>query len=478
MNKTLTVTSGIPRAGNGKVIKTKIPFRRILIFLLAALEGLVYGYDTGVVAGALLFLKKDMGLTPAMQGLIVSALLFGSLIAAPIAGFLSDRFGARKLIALAGVLFLIGSLGCAFSPTPQILIIFRFLLGVAVGIGTVQVPVYLAELSPAALRGRLTSLYQLMVASGIFLAYVFGYILSHSGDWRMMFMIAAAPAILLTAGVYFLPDSPRWLAKRDRLADAKVILHNMLDQQEAEREYRDLQIISPAAKISLSVVLKEQWVVKILLLVLCMSILQQALGINTIVYYTPTILQAAGFTPSMAILTGVGLQFLSIIVTFILGMIVDRTGRRILLGIGAFIMSCSMLTLGLIFHFGVLGNAFGASISIACLAVFKVAFSLSWGPVLWIVLPEILPLKIRSLAMGACVFASYVANFIVSFSFPVLLASGPTAAFGTFAGFGIAAIALVYWWLPETARKSLEQIETDSNTVGVTTGSTAVRTPR
>ncbi|TKI08883.1 sugar porter family MFS transporter [Martelella alba] len=365
MKSTLQNMPDIPESGNRNAKHSKMPFRRILIFLFAALEGLVYGYDTGVVAGALLFLKKEMAPTPVMQGLIVSALLFGSLLAAPIAGMLSDRFGARKLIALAGMLFFIGSLGCALSPNSTVLILFRFVLGIAVGVGTVQVPVYLAELSPAALRGRLTSLYQLMVASGIFLAYVFGYFLSGNGNWRMMFMVAAAPAVLLTMGIFFLPDSPRWLVKRGRLADARTVLGNMLEPEEAQREYRDLQTLSPAGKYHFSAIVREKWVINVLLLVLSMSVLQQALGINTIVYYTPTILQAAGFTPSMAILTGVGLQFLSIIVTFILGIIVDRTGRRILLGIGAFVMACSMMTLGSVFHYHMLGNSLGSGIGIA-----------------------------------------------------------------------------------------------------------------
>lgn len=440
----------------------KSPARVGIIYFLAALEGMVYGYDTGVVAGALLFLKKDMGLTPAMQGLVVSALLFGSIVAAPITGFFSDRLGARKLIALAGVLFFIGSAGCALAPNVALLIGFRFILGVAVGVGTVQVPVYLAELSPAASRGRLTSLYQLMVATGILFAYVFGYFLAPTESWRIMFGIATLPAILLTAGVYFLPDSPRWLAKKGRLPEARIILEKTRSLGEAEEEFADLRSIKPTERFSLGDMVKDQWLRRVLVIVLCMSVLQQALGINTIVYYTPTILQAAGFTPSMAILTGVGLQILSLVMTFVLGRIVDKTGRRILLKLGAVAMAASMVALGVIFHFNLLSGTVGSSFGVACLAVFKMAFSLSWGPVLWIVLPELLPLKARGPAMGACVFASYVANFVVSSLFPILLASGPSIAFGTFAGFGVLAILLVIFYLPETARRTLEQIEADN----------------
>ncbi len=430
-----------------------------LIYFFGSLEGLVFGYDTGVVAAALLFIKKEMALSPAMQGLIVSSLLFGSIVAAPVTGYLREKLGARLLISLSGLLFLIGSLGAALAPDPVILIVFRIVLGVAVGMGTVLVPVYLAELSPAATRGRITTQYQLLIAIGIFIAYIVGWAFSLSGDWRWMFGVAAAPALILSLGWFVLPESPRWLVKRGRIAEARQVLAQTRAAGNVERELANIQKVSAARGFSVRELMRDPWLRRVLLIALAMSALQQALGINTIVYYGPTILQAAGIPASYAILTEASLQVLSILSTFALGMTVDRLGRRLPLFMGAAAMTVSMTALGIVFHFHALHSTSGSGFAVISLAVFKVAFSLSWGPVLWIVLPEILPLKARSAGMGACAMAIYIVNFILSSIFPALLAAGPAATFGTFALFGVVACVLVRRALPETAQQSLEQIE-------------------
>lgn len=429
-----------------------------LIFFLAALEGLVFGYDTGVVAGALLFIRQDLGLTPALEGLVVGALLLGSLIAAPVAGWLSGRVGARRLIGAAGLLFVIGSLGAALAPDATVLILFRFVLGIAVGIGSVQVPVYLAELSPAATRGRLTSLYQLMTATGIFLAYVVGYLFAATGDWRTMFGVAVVPAVLLTAGVLVLPESPRWLARRRRFAEAQAALEATRPPAEGARDLDEIRTLA-TAPVRLRDLLRDRWTRRVLVIVLALAAFQQVLGINTIVYYSPTILQTAGFSAGAAIFAGGALQALSIVSTFVLGRVVDRAGRRVLLMAGALVMAASMASLGAIFATGALGAGGGAGAAVACLAVFKAAFSASWGPIVWIVLPELLPLHGRGAAMGACVFTVYAANFIISTLFPILLASGPAVTFGAFAAMGVLAFLFVAAMLPETARRTLEEIE-------------------
>jgi sugar porter (SP) family MFS transporter len=438
---------------------TQSRFKIALIYFFGALEGLAFGYDTGVVAGALLFIKKEMALSPAAQGLVVSSLLLGSIIAAPITGYVSDKLGARRLIACAGTLFLVGSLGAALAPDPAILIAFRFLLGVGVGIGKVQVPIYLSELAPARSRGRLTSLYQLMTATGIFLAYIVGYFFAGSGNWRMMFGVAMVPAALLILGVFLLPNSPRWLARHGRLTEARETLLRTRSREEADREFADIQKFVPRSALSLRDLVRDPWLKRVLLIALAMAIFQQALGINTIVYYTPTILQKAGFTASAAILTWVCLQALSIVMTFILGRIVDSAGRRIMLMAGAIVMAASMAALGTIFQLGIVSSGAGAGSAIACLAIFKAAFSVSWGPLLWVVMPELLPVRARGAAMGACVFTTYCGNFIISSVFPILLASGPAGAFGTFAGCAVLACLVIFLWLPETARRTLEEIE-------------------
>ncbi len=433
--------------------------RTRLIFLLGSLEGLVFGYDNGVIAGALLFIRKAMALTPAMQGLVVSALMAGAIIAAPISGKLGDRLGGPRLIAVAGGMFLLGSLGAALAPNPAILIGFRLVLGIGIGIGTVQVPMYLAELSPAASRGALTSLYQLMIAIGIFIAYLVGYGFSWTGNWRMMIGAGAVPAALLILGATLLPNSPRWLVRRGRIDEARRVLGATRSAEAAERELLDIRNLVRTTRLSLGDLVRDPWLKRVLVIALCLAVFQQALGINTIVYYTPTILQSAGFGPSSAILTGGSLQILSIAMTFLLGRIVDRAGRRILLMLGALVMATSMALLGLIFASGLLSDAAGSTMAVACLAIFKAAFSASWGPVVWIAMPELLPLRARGAAMGCCVLTTFCVNVLISSLFPILLASGPAIAFGAFAAAGLLACLVVHRLLPETAGRTLEQIE-------------------
>jgi sugar porter (SP) family MFS transporter len=457
IRRSRTASALSPNISGAADARRKIP--PVLIYFFGALEGFVFGYDTGVVAGALLFVEKDMALTPAMQGLVVSALLFGAIVVAPVSGYVSDRIGARRLLMAASLFFLVGSLGCSASVHPTTLIAFRFVLGIGIGIGAVQVPVYLAELSPASSRGRITSLYQLMVATGIFVAYIVGYVLSKSGDWRTMFLVAAVPAALLFGGVLLLPESPRWLAKKGRVAEARDILLRTRTPEQAEQEYNGIASLAPQAKFSWSNFLRDRWLRRALLLAIAFAAFQQALGINTIVYYSPSILHAAGFPASAAILVAVGLQGLSIVMTLTLGGIVDWVGRRRLLMSGALAMATSMAILGAIFQFGLLNGGLGAGVAVACLAVFKAAFSLSWGPVLWIVLPELLPLHGRGPTMGACVFTNFAMNFVIASVFPILLASGTAVAFGTFAICGVAACVLTARLLPETARRTLEEIE-------------------
>ncbi len=433
--------------------------RNWLIYGLGALEGLVFGYDSGVVAGALLFIKKDMHVTPGVQRLIVSGLLFGGLIGSTFSGRLAEKIGNRRLLTLVGVIFVIGSLGCARAITPEMLVAFRILLGLGIGIGAVQVPVYLAEIAPAALRGRITSLYQLLIAIGILLAYVIGYGLSGKGDWRDMFAIAAIPGAILCCGSFFIPESPRWLAGHERWGEARQVLLRNRTPEEAESELDGIRALRATVKLSFADIMKEEWLRRMLFLGIALAIFQQMVGINTIVYYTPTILQAAGFKPSQAILTAVGLQSLSVIMTVLLGRIVDHVGRKPLLIGGALVMAASMAALGIIFQLHLLAVGSGATFAVTCLAVFKATFSLTWGPVFWIVLPELLPLKARSRTMSACVFTTYTANFLIASIFPTLLASGTAIAFGTFAVSGIAAAIVVSRFLPETARRTLEQIE-------------------
>lgn len=433
---------------------------RFSTYLIAALGGLLFGYDTGIIAGAILFIRQSFRLDPLEQGLVVSSLVLGAVGGAAMAGYLSDRFGRRRLLLLAGAVYAGGAVGSALAPSEAALIGFRLLLGLAVGTSSVVVPLYLAEMAPTPIRGALTSLNQLMIAIGIFTSYLITFLLSGSGDWRMMLGLAAVPAIFMLVGLRFQDDSPRWLVTRGRTEEARSVLARTHGPNEVEREIAEIRRASHASsRLGILDLLRTPWLRRRLLLAAMLAIFSQLVGINTIVYYAPTILNDAGFGKSAAILNSVGLASLSILATLVAASLVDRVGRRPLMLGGLVGMVASMVIIGFIFLGNGLHTTQGRIIALTCLAVFKLAFSVSWGPLLWVMLPELLPLHVRGTAMGGAVFLNWTANFAVSLLFPVLLAVGAGWAFELFAAFGLVAFVVTAKWLPETSGRSLEMLE-------------------
>ena len=429
-------------------------------YLIGALGGLLFGYDTGIIAGAILFIRKAFGLTALEQGAVVSSLVLGALAGAVTTGYWSDRFGRRRLLLLAAAVYAGGAIGAALAPSVRMLIGFRLLLGLAVGVSSVLVPLYLAEMAPTAVRGALTSLNQLMIASGIFISYLATYALSGSGNWRLMLALAALPAALMLVGLGFQDESPRWLIAHGRIEEARAVLTRSRNPAEVPRELAEIQRVDQAgSRQGMLALLRNPRLRRSLLLAALLAVFQQLLGINTIVYYAPTILTAAGFGDSAAIVNSVGLASLSIVATLIAAGLVDRIGRRPLMLYGLIGMVVSMATIGGVFFSGALHGGNGGVLAVACLALFKLAFSLSWGPVVWVMLPELLPLHVRGTVMGGAVFLNWATNFGVSLLFPVVLAAHAGAAFEVFAGFGLLAFVLTARWLPETAGRSLEALE-------------------
>jgi sugar porter (SP) family MFS transporter len=433
---------------------------RLWSYLIGALGGLLFGYDTGIIAGAILFLRKDFALDPMAQGLVVSSLVLGALAGAATTGYLSDRFGRRRLLLLAGAVYAAGAIGAALAPSATVLIGFRLLLGLAVGVSSVLVPLYLAEMAPTSVRGALTSLNQLMIALGIFVSYLVTFALSSSGDWRLMLGLAAVPAAFMLIGLWFQDESPRWLIAHGRTEEARAVLARTQDPAEAERELAEIERVRErGSRLGILELLRNRGLRRGMLLAAMLAVFQQLVGINTIVYYAPTILSAAGFGDSAALLNSVGLASLSIIATLIAASIVDRVGRRPLMLGGLVGMLVSMAALGAVFSGGGLHAGSGEALAVTCLAAFKIAFSLSWGPLVWVMLPELLPLQVRGTVMGGAVFLNWAANFLVSLFFPIVLAAGAGVAFELFAGLGVFALVLTARWLPETTGRSLEAIE-------------------
>ncbi|MQA10923.1 MAG: sugar porter family MFS transporter [Pseudonocardiaceae bacterium] len=427
-------------------------------YIFGALGGLLFGYDLGVVAGALLLIEPELGLSPLETGFVTSSLLVGGMLGALSAGRLADRRGRRGLVLLAGAVFAVGCLIASVAPNLELIVIGRFVMGLAVGALAATVPIYLAEIAPAKHRGALSGLNQLMISTGILAAYLVNVAFDDAGQWRWSFGLALVPAIALLIGVYRQPESPRWLVKMGREDEARAILASRGNEHEFE-EIRTV-VAEQGARTKVTALLRDRKLRRILVIGVGVAFLQQVIGINTIIYYAPTILTELGFDDSAALLTNAGLGALTVVVTVIMLLLVDKIGRRIPLILGALGMTACMAVLGLVFLAGdISGGGASGWIAITCLSLFKVFFSLSWGGMVWILLGEIFPLRVREPAMGMATFMNWTGNLLVGLFFPVLLAVGTGGVFFMFAGVGVLAFFFALTMIPETKGKTLEQIE-------------------
>lgn len=433
--------------------------RVVLLYVCGAFGGLLSGYDMGIVAGAQLFITRELHLSSWMQGAFVSSLMIGAIVGCLGAGAVTERWGRRPVLLTTGVVFAAGALGMALAAGPWWLIGFRTVTGVAVGVASAVIPSYLSELAPTRIRGRVSTMNQMMIAVGIFLSYLLAFALSDAGAWRWMLGLAVVPAACLFLGMWFQPETPRWLATHGRTDEAREVLGRLHGPDEAEAELAEIHRAARRHQAGARELWRDRRVRRALLVALAMAVIQQVIGSNTIVFYAPTILKAAGFGDSAALLNSVGLGALSIVVTFVTGRLVDRVGRKPLLLIGLVMMFLSMATLGTVFHFRLLHDAPGQVAAVLALALFKAAYSLSWAPLLWVMLPELFPLRVRSVGVGAGSAANWAANFLVSLLFPVLLAAGTGSVFALFAGIGVLAFLFTVVFVKETTGRSLEELE-------------------
>jgi MFS transporter, SP family, major inositol transporter len=441
--------------------------RLILISLTASIGGLLFGYDTGVVNGALLYMGRDLRLTPADEGLITAVLLLGAALGALLAGRLADRIGRRRTLWLLAGTFVAGALACAAAPDRAALAAFRFLLGLAVGGASVVVPTYLAELAPPGIRGRLVTQNELMIVSGQLLAFAVNAAIAHVwGEshtvWRWMLGVAAVPGIALGIGSVFLPESPRWLIARARPAAAAAVLEGLRPPGTAAREVRviaDLAAAEAAADLGGGSALRIPWVRAVLLVGIGIGIVQQVTGVNSIMYYGTQILSRSGLGIQGALLANVLNGVVSVLATFLGIALVGRMGRRPMLVTGLIGTTSSLLLLG------VVSLLLQPSPSLAYLVLGAMSLFLCFqqgfvSPVTWLLLAEIFPLKVRGLGMGAATLVLWSANFGVAFSFPQLVAGfGVSATFFGFVAVGLLAVAFSARYVPETGGRSLEAIE-------------------
>ncbi|MBD1380722.1 sugar porter family MFS transporter [Metabacillus arenae] len=437
------------------------------IILVSTFGGLLFGYDTGVINGALPFMSEDLGLNSFTEGLVASSLLLGAAIGAVFGGRLSDFNGRRKNILYLAVLFFIGTIGCTLAPNVMTMVIFRFLLGLAVGGSSVTVPTYLAEMSPVERRGRVVTQNELMIVVGQLLAFVFNAILGNTmGDtlhvWRYMLVIAAVPAIFLFVGMLRVPESPRWLISKGRKDGALSILLQIREENRAESEFNEIDAAIVKESETQKATFKEMavpWVRRIVFLGIGIAIVQQITGVNSIMYYGTEILKDAGFQTEAALIANIANGFISVIAVCVGIWFLGRVRRRPMLVIGLIGTTTALLLIG-IFSKVLEGSAALPYVVLSLTVLFLAFMQGAIAPVTWLMLAEIFPLRLRGFGMGISVFCLWITNFIIGLTFPVFLESiGLSTTFFVFTAMGILAIAFVKKYLPETKGRTLEELE-------------------
>src|ERR1700678_824706 len=429
---------------------------------VTALGGLLFGYDTGVVSGSLLFVKKDFGgLSSFQEELITSLLLVGAVVGALLAGRVADLIGRRLTVLITAAIFVVGVLLAAFTPTFPVLLVARIVIGLAVGSASMVVPLYIGEVVPPRVRGGLVSLNQLAITAGILVSYLIDYGLSGSANWRLMFGLAAIPAVLLFVGMLFQKESPHWLIRQDRIDEARDVLKRVRNEDDdVDGEIRDVKEVSrkeAGARELLSPSIRPLVYVGVLL-----AVFQQITGINTVIYYAPTLLQGAGFGSSAALLANVVNGAVNVGMTIVAIWLLDRAGRRPLLLSGTAGMAAGMGITACAFLGGENLHGALAIVAVIGLLVYTGSFAIGLGPVFWLLIAEIYPLRIRGAAMSVAAMANWGANFVVTISFLTLLSA--ISGVGVFFLFGfLTLVALAYFWrkVPETKGRSLQEIERD-----------------
>ncbi|MBC1212245.1 sugar porter family MFS transporter [Listeria booriae] len=440
-----------------------------LIAIISTFGGLLFGYDTGVINGALPYMSKagQLNLTPAGEGIVASSLLFGAAFGAVFGGRLSDRNGRRKNLLMLAVVFFVATLGCTFAPNMAVMVVFRVILGLAVGGASVTVPTYLAEMSPTERRGRMVTQNELMIVTGQLLAFTFnaiiGTTLGEDGNvWRYMLVIATIPAVVLWFGMLILPESPRWLASKGKIGDALRVLQQIREQNVAETELTEIKdnITAEAALDKATFKdLSVKWVRRILFIGLGIAVVQQITGVNSIMYYGTEILRDAGFGTEAALIGNIANGVISVLATFLGIYLLGKIGRRPMLITGLIGTTSALLLIGILSM--LLQGTEALPYVVLSLTVTFLAFQQgAISPVTWLMLSEIFPQRLRGIGMGTTVFCLWITNFLVGFSFPILLAHvGLSITFFMFAVLGVFAILFVKKYLPETKGHSLEQIE-------------------
>src|SRR5258708_36575214 len=426
----------------------------------AAIAGLLFGFDTGVISGAILFIKREFGLTPFTEELLVSAALLGAVCGAALSGKIHELGGRKRTLFGTACLFGVGSILCAVATDVGVLIAGRIAVGLAIGVASYSAPLYIGEIAPREVRGGLVTLNQLAITVGILLAYVVDAAFAPSGNWRWMFGFGLFPALALGLGMAMLPESPRWLLLHQHKEAAMKVLSRIRPTKRLREITAEVSAILKAAEPGHGKLsdLFSPMVMRVLFLGIALAVIQQITGINTVIYYAPTIFQQAGFQSALgSIIATAGVGLVNVLMTMVSIPLLDRAGRRPLLlaSLGGMTLSLAAFGLG----FAIAGVAL-KWIGMLSLAVYIASFAIGLGPVFWLLISEIYPLSIRGQAASVATMANWLSNFLVSLTFLSLLNKfGSVSTFLLYAVLSLAGLWFCFCFVPETKGVPLERLE-------------------
>ncbi len=431
-----------------------------IISSVAAFGGLLFGYDTGVISGAILYIKQEYAVTILQEELIISMVALGAIFGAIFGGPLCDRLGRKKIVLSSSLIFIVSAIGLSFSGSVIEIIFWRFLVGIAIGVSSATAPLYIAELAPRQIRGALVTINQLFITIGILASYLIGLLFVESQAWRIMFALAGIPAAIQFFVMVFFPESPRYLTNIGEKGKALKILKRFRgSEDDAALEISHIEKMIKKKKAHWSELLSKN-IRPALSAGIGVIIIQQITGINTIIYYAPTIFKFAGFgSDKAALLATTWVGAVNVLMTFVAIYLLDKIGRKPLLLFGLGGMAVSLVVLGIGFH-QTISAEFVGIIALVCLFIYIASFAYSLGPIGWLLNSEIYPLHIRGKAVGVATCANWVSNFIVTATFLNLInLLGKSGTFWLYGLIGILGFFFIWHRIPETKGKSLEEIE-------------------
>ncbi len=431
--------------------------------VIAAFGGLLFGYDTGIISAALLYLGPEFGLGDQSKEVVVASLLVGAIVGVAAGGAIMDRLGRRRTLLGVAVLFLVGAVASGTAGALVVLLVARVLLGLAIGAASVAVPAYIAEIAPAEQRGRLVSVNQLMISSGILISYVTGYALADAQAWRWMLAVAAVPALIMLIALPMLPESPRWLVSQGRADEARAVLSRGRAPAAVDAEIAEITAAMRAEnRYSFRDLLSSRFRPGIVLGV-GVAATNQLVGVNAVTYYTPTLLTDSGFGASAAILSSVGLGIANVVFTFAGLLMVDRIGRRPLVLGGTGLVVLSLVVIGAVYAFTDLQGVW-AAVLLAFLMIYQASFSASLGLAMWLVNSEVFPTEVRGKAGSAGLATHWILNLLISVTvLSTINAITPSGLFWLYAVLGGLGLLFLHRRLPETRGRTLEQVDAQLN---------------